>query len=50
MAQFKGRNTSRKERPIKDPNLTDEGIATYLKFFHWADEQPADTIKPMAGH
>jgi nitrite reductase (NO-forming) len=39
-----------KNIPIPNQNLSDEEIANYLKFFHWADEQPAGTVKPMAGH
>ena len=34
--------------PMPNQNLSDEEIANYLKFFHWADAQPAGTVKPMA--
>jgi nitrite reductase (NO-forming) len=36
--------------PMPNQNLSDEEIANYLKFFHWADAQPAGAVKPMAGH
>jgi nitrite reductase (NO-forming) len=36
--------------PMPNQNLSDEEIANYLKFFHWADAQPAGTEKPMTGH
>ena len=39
-----------KNIPMPNQNLSDEEIANYLKFFHWADEQPEGTVKPMAGH
>jgi len=36
--------------PMPNQNLSDEEIANYLKFFRWADAQPAGTIKQTAGH
>ena len=36
--------------PMPNQNLSDEEIVNYLKFFHWADAQPAGTMKPTAGH
>jgi len=36
--------------PMPNQNLSDEEIANYLKFFHWAEAQPAGTIKQTAGH
>ena len=36
--------------PMPNQSLSDAEVANYLKYFHWADAQPAGTMKPMAGH